>query len=111
MASVNRIVVLSDTLTATGIAKNVGTELYQTDFVAVLKVSSVDVGTFDLKIEHSADGTNFEDLAVFAQLAGAGYETIQITDHVLPVVRANYILAGGASSVVMEAHLYNDKKK
>ena len=113
MASVQKVSLLpSEALTAskTGDKKSLG--MGDDGFVGWINISANDGSTtVDCDIEHSADGTNWEVLASFTQVVNTtAVESIQITNSVLPNVRANVTLAGTPSATV-EVALYHDRRR
>ena len=112
MASVNRRQLISKTLTASEAGDKTSLEQFQSDFNLYVAVTSLDAGTVDVDLEHSADGTNWLTAASATQVSSApAREAIAITATLLPNVRANVTLAGGATSSDVEVALYYDKRK
>ena len=83
-------------------------------FGAVIVATSVTgtSPTFDMKIQHSHDGTNWFDLTTFTQITTASSEFKAITGEVLKYIRYSLVAGGTTPSANLEvAFCYNDKKK
>lgn len=113
MASVYRVELLSTTaLTAVNNGTAKVLEAHSDKFVGWLNVSVNDgATTVAAKIQHSADGTNWEDLASFTNVVNVtSTEAIQIALAVLPHVRSVVTPTGTPAATVAVA-LYHDKVK
>jgi hypothetical protein len=115
MASVNRLELQPSTaLTAAATnSERKSLNLFDCNFVAWMKTSAIHAATtVNAKIQHSANGTDWEDLVAFTALAGVtGFESKQITVYVLPHVRSVVALSGLTLAATTEVALYNDKSK
>lgn len=107
MASVNTIELLDATITGNQAGDSKSTEVFQSNFVAVLNVTAITGGTVAGTVQHSADGTNWTTIATFTGLTAAGEEVEQITVNVLPNVRCNMTYAGTTADVTVK--LFYDK--
>lgn len=81
-------------VSATGVLTECKLETQSRDvnFVGFLKIENASSANFIVKIQHSVDNVNFEDLVTFTTVTGNGIETVHIdntTQHVLRFVRAN----------------------
>ena len=115
MASVNRLELIPVTaLTAAtnnGERKSLG--IFDCNFVAWAKTTVINgATTVAAKIQHSANGTDWEDVVAFTNLVGTlGFESKQITINLLPHVRAVVALSGVTLAATTQVALYNDKIK
>ena len=109
MASVNNIPLAEATITGNDTGETKSTEVYQSNFIAVLNVSAIAGGTVAGVVEHSFDGSNWLTLATFAGLGATGTEIQQITDNVGPMVRSDLTYAGATADVKVD--LFYDKRK
>jgi hypothetical protein len=113
MASVTKVSLLASTAL---VASNNGTaavlESLSTDFIGWLSVTVNDgATTVASKIQHSADGSNWVDLAAFTNVVNTtGTQALQITANALPYVRSVVTLSGTPSATVAIS-LYHDKKR
>jgi len=109
MASIGNIQLFNGVAMATNsISGTKATELHQTDYKAMLKLENTSGATVSGKIEHSPDGGSWEDLATFTGLSADGIESVDVTSHVYPIVRANLTVAGGTADV--SCFLWFDKR-
>ena len=111
MASVHKIPLMAQALTATKTGDSVSLEAKHIDFIAHLNCSAINAATtLNAKIQHSPDGSRWYDLATFAALAGStGSEAVQWTVHVFPQVRAVATLAGVTQTATVDIALYCDR--
>lgn len=113
MASVSKIQLYPSTaLTASADGTAKTTEAIQHSFVGWVKATAVNAATtIASKIEHSANGTDWVTLVSFTNIVGtSGFEAKQITDSVLPFVRAVFTLSGATQAATVEMSLYYDKR-
>lgn len=77
------------------------------NFLGFLDVSSFAATSVDVKIQHSHDGVNWEDLITFTQAVGNGVEYKDVDasalDHVLGYLRAQIVVVGGTATVTCKA--------
>ena len=108
MASLYRVALVeTEALTGVKTGSGVSLEPLQDDFIGYIEVSG-NTGNLDCDIEHSADGVTWLLLKSFTQITVAtGAEAVQITEHLLPRVRAVVTPSANATVTVM---LYHDKK-
>jgi len=101
------------TIVATGVGTKQSTKDRSDKFIGFLKATNVNAATtLDVKIQHSPNGTDWFDLATFAQLVGVnGQEAIQITVSVFPNLRGDYTLVGATQSADILLELYSDNGK
>ena len=110
MASIENVTFLN----AVNVASNTSTDSQtvpqnSTSFIGFLKLENYVAGTYTVIIEHSADKASWETLASFAAASADGFEYVQITDSVLPQVRANITVAGGDADLTVQ--LWYDPNK
>lgn len=114
MASVSRVELIpNQSLTSNLTGSTKVLEPHQVDHVAWLNVDSNAGTTVDVDIEHSGDNVNFVTLASFSQVAGGSGpvgQALQITDSILPYVRA-VVTLGGALTATLDVGLYHDKRR
>jgi hypothetical protein len=106
MACQTIIPLLNSTLTVTGQGSSIALPAKLSRWVALITGGAV-TGTnptLDLKIQHSADGTNWVDLISFTQITASSAVEYKFaaaaTDYLkplLPFARANYTIGGTAS--------------
>lgn len=115
MASVQRLQLLSGTITADSTGSAVSLEPYNKQFIGWLNITAFTATTADVKIQHSANGTHWVDWATFAQATAIGTKTAYpLTsgyplDRCLGFVRAVVDLDAGATSVTLDVAIYYDK--
>ena len=82
------------------------------DFKAFIKVTDSNSPIFTMKIQHSVNGVDWEDLATFTATSGDGIETIDIdntTTHVAEHVRAiTSSYTSGDATVLIQ--LFHDRR-
>lgn len=107
MASNGQQVLMNEALTATEVGESFNLPGRTDAHIATLIATGVNgATTVTAKIEHSPDGSNWFDLANFAGLAGVdGTELINVTNGVLPNVRANVTLAGAAQAATVKVSI------
>lgn len=79
-------------------------------FIGWLQVSGFTAGTFDAKIQHSPDGTNWVDLVTFTQATGNTTEAVNVTANVFHNVRAQIVSASSADATVKVQLWYDENK-
>lgn len=116
MASVQRIQLLSGTITADTTTAAVSVEPYNKQFIGWLNITAFTATTADVKLQHSANGTHWVDWITFAQATATGTKTAypltsggHPLDRCLPFVRAVVDLDAGATTVTLDVSLYYDK--
>lgn len=113
MASVQHLNLINENVTAAQSTKSRSLQPGDMDFVGVLVVSNYTSGTFTCKIQHSADGSNWQDLVTFAAANADGFEYIQqsafAVTNVLSNVRAD--IAGAGLDADIRIALYHDKRR
>ena len=117
MASVSFIHLLTgSTVTATSSSDSKSLEMFQKDFIAVLKLSGRTQGTYNIKLQHSADNVNFFDVVAFTEVAAGATanEIKQIvtgTTNLLPHVRVLSTVTVAVGDAVVDVKLYFDREK
>ncbi len=82
-------------------------------FVGVLKASSVGgtTPTFDVKFEHSHNGTDWFDLASFTQITADSSEAIAISSDVMEFVRYDLVVGGTTPTADLELNFVYDNRQ
>jgi hypothetical protein len=89
MASIAKLVLLDEVITASKDGGSVSLQQSQVDFVGHLKISSYSAGTFVGKIQHSPDLVDWFDLVTFSSLTENAIELKFPTTPLLGHVRAS----------------------
>lgn len=110
MASANVVSLYNANVTASVNSNPQDLRPRYTSFIGWLDVSSHSSGTFDVKIQHSPDKTNWKDLATFTQATGDTTELKQITDNVFVYVRAE-ITAASSPDADVKVQLWYDSNR
>lgn len=110
MASVQKKILVNETITAaeTGDAQSLEQGTYK--FVALLEITNYAAGTFNCAIEHSADGTNWEEVAAFANLSANGFEYLTLTNDIC-LGQIRHTIAGAGLNGDVKIELNYDKIK
>ena len=112
MASVlGKILALEKSVSAVGVITDCREDLLSkdTNFVGSILIESASslVGLV-VKIQHSPDNVNYEDLITFATKTADGFESVQIDNtniHLFQYVRANVTaITGGSANVTVILH-------
>jgi hypothetical protein len=117
MASVSKIQLLNgSTVTATAAGASKTLEMYQTNFIAQLKLAGRTQGTYNVKLQHSPDGVTWFDLVSFTEVAAGATadEVKQIapsTTSVLPHIRAYTTVTVAVGDAEVEVNLFFDRRR
>lgn len=110
----NSLEMLNATVTASQNGSAITLQDNYEGFGAVFKASSMTgtSPTYDMKIQHSHNGTDWFDLSTFAQLTADGSEYKAITGEVMEFVRYVLVVGGTTPSAALELNFaYNDKRR
>lgn len=113
MASATGDVLINEALTASKNSDKFTLETNSDKFIATIDATAVNgATTVAAKVQHSHDATNWFDLVSFTNIVGTtGHEAKQITDSVLPHVRAAITLSGATQAATVKVMLWFDKRK
>ena len=110
----NKATLLNATTTATASGSAVKLSDDMEGFAAVIKASSTGgtSPTFDMKIQHSHNGTDWFDLTTFTQITADTTEYKAIASEVLEYIRYDLTVGGTTPTSDLELYFcYNDKSK
>lgn len=112
MASATGEVLINEALTGNKNTDAFALETNSDKFIGTIDASAVNAATtVTALIEHSHDRTHWFTLTSFTAIVGAASsEAKQITDAVLPYVRANITLAGTTKAATVKVMLWFDKR-
>lgn len=111
MASVQKIDVISDSVTGNTSGAAVSLEGLQTDFVGYLNLSALGAGTTaTVKVERSPNGSDWFDWISFTAASATGKQIKDATAPGLSYARASVTFAGGTTTATLAVSLHHDKK-
>ena len=103
MASIDKIILFNETAVAASANGDAYTARQRSkDHIGWLVVANASSINGDAKIQHSAYGTNWVDLASFTTFTSNTIEAVDITTGVLGHVRAVYTRTGGTADIRIE---------
>lgn len=114
MSLIDKVSIQSGSLTATTTGSSVtfARPKCPPPYGAVLTLSAIGAGTsLVVKIQHSADNTNWFDLATFAAKTATGSELINVTVAVLPYLRSVHTFTGGTTTCTSTVDLWHGVEK
>ena len=102
MVTGSKQVLLSEAISANGTTTTSSSALPpgSKNLILLLTISDHTAGSFDLTVEHSPDGINWETLGTVATASADGIEFTRITDSSFHLFRAVLIASGGANATV-----------
>lgn len=76
------------------------------NLILLLKVENYADGTYNLELEHSPDGSNFDSLGSTAALSADGIAYLRITDSAFESFKVKMTSSGVTSGAKIEASLF-----
>lgn len=111
MASASKKILFNKVQTATenGVATSIGPKAKS--FIGYVKLTGRGQGDYTAKIEHSPNGSDWYEVAAFAQLTADGTEVKQITTNIFPNIRAQSTVANGPGDGTLLVELWYDEDR
>ena len=112
MASATGDLLISEALTGNKNSEKFNLETNSDKFIVTIDATAVNAATtVSAKLQHSHDGSNWFDVVSFTNIVGVeGHEAKQVTDNLLPYVRASVTLAGATKAATVKVMLWFDKR-
>ena len=121
MSSVNKALVYSGSISgASGATAAIGLEALTTDFIPTVQVSALGAGTaLAVTLQHSPEGTYWDDVATLETAAGAGslsavgilLKQLPNTTPLYGNVRFSWTLTAGTTTATAIFSVYYDKRR